>query len=140
MGYVTNPMKEFFNSKGHLKNDNYTILDNITDYFTFANITDLIHNEYFSSIYNALLINQFNENVTFNNGFSSNILSYNPYYFTDINLFYNDIELTNNILCFLPKEFLCNLTNLTLTKNDTLKIINFFPGFDTHDMLACLEI
>jgi hypothetical protein len=91
-------------------------------------------------MYNALLINQFNDNVIFKNGFSSNTLSYNPYYFTDINFFFNDVELNENSSYFLPKEFLDNLANLTFSKNDSLKIINFFPGFDTHEMLTCLEI
>jgi hypothetical protein len=70
----------------------------------------------------------------------SNSFSGNFYHFTDINFFFDSINFEDTTLNLLSKEFLCDLTNLTLIKNDSLKILNFFPGFETHDMLACLEI
>ena len=135
-----NSWKDFLTQKGHLNDNNNILLDNVTDYFTFANIKDLAYSDYFLPINDALLLNKFNENVIFKDSFCSNILSFSPYYFTDISFFYNDIELKSNTISILPSEFLNSLTTLTFTKNDTVKIINFFPGFDTHKMLSCLEI
>jgi len=64
----------------------------------------------------------------------------NFYYIENNNLFFNKVNIQEFTMSFINTDFFNKLTNLTFIKNDSIKIINFFPGENVQDTLSFLDI
>jgi hypothetical protein len=116
----------------------HTLLENITDFFTFANAVSLADP---NTSYPQLLDL---DNLSFENTFSSQFyldsMYSNFYSFSTENLFFSNIDIQTPVINLISNEFFTKLTQLSTTKNDAITILNFFPGYDTHQTLTFLEL
>jgi hypothetical protein len=116
----------------------HTLLENITDFFTFANAVSLADT---NTSYPQLLDL---DNLSFENTFSSQFyldsMYSNFYSFSTENLFFSNIDIQTPVINLISNEFFTKLTQLSTTKNDAITILNFFPGYDTHQTLTFLEL
>jgi len=105
-------------------------LDFLTDYFTFTNAVDLMHTcdiDINLSLLNVSLPKLLNTNYL--NNFENYIV-----FFSDVN-FYAENELTTAI-----KDLVSSISEQVLIKNDAIKIVNFFPGYETQNSLMNIEL
>jgi len=117
---------------------NPTLLENITDFFTFTNAVSLVDlNTSYPQLLNL-------DNLSFENNFFSQFyldsMSINFYSCSTENLFFSNIDLQTPIINVISNEFFTKLTQLSFIKNDAVTILNFFPGYDTHQTLTFLEL
>ena len=116
----------------------HKLLENITDFFTFANAVSLADP---NTSYPQLLDL---DNLSFENTFSSQFyldsMYSNFYSFSTENLFFSNIDIQTPVINLISNEFFTKLTQLSTTKNDAITILNFFPGYDTHQTLTFLEL
>ena len=107
-------------------------LDSMSDYFSFASALDFLN--IFSSDPEFIFTSN-NVNLEF---FNDNFLFH---YFSKNEIpVLHDINLDQEFFNIIPSSLLTNLSEITYEKNDSLKLIKFFPDYTTHEILTHLEI
>lgn len=133
--------KKFLINKGFLENEGQvSMLDNLTDYFTFVNAINLSETNYLLTLTKDITIEKYSYvlNSLGNLNFDTNFINF--YYVENDSLFFNKINLEEFMIDFINIDFFNKLTNLTFIKNDSIKLINFFPGENVQDTLTFLDI
>jgi heme/copper-type cytochrome/quinol oxidase subunit 2 len=121
-----------------------TLVGNLTDFFTFINASNLAQTDLLNNL------SEFNFSVfAYNNlaplnsastNFFLDIMPLNFYSFSNESLFFKDFDFKTNIMSSISDEFFCHLTHLSFIKNDSIKLLNFFPGPDVENTLIFLDL
>ena len=133
--------KKFLTNKGFLENESQiSILDNLTDYFTFVNAINLSEASLLTNLTGNTITEEYVTFLSSLKNLGSDINLLNSYYIENNNLFFNNVNIQEHTMNFINTDFFNKLTNLTFIKNDSIKIINFFPGENVQDTLSFLDI
>jgi hypothetical protein len=123
--------KQYLTDICHLDNNtnthpNANTWDSLTDYFTFANASDVLG-------WNSAHM-------------LSEIPVYMPYWttsiwnFNDVNLTFTNADINTTQFYTNINEFVSNLANVVYLKNDSLKLSYFFPEYFNQENIINLEL